>query len=273
MDLTIEVDPGSLVPAHRQVYEGLRDRLAARTVPAGARLPTERELAERLGLSRGTVRSALLRLERDGLIVRRQGRGTFVAEPRIEHDVHLLSGFSREFARRGLRVTSRVLSMRQTPPPAQFRHLLRGDLVVEVRRLRSLDSTPVCLESVWLPADPGNRLLGQDLTDRSIYAALWSLGAGPVSGEEQFSAVVLDDYEATCLGVGTGSAGMLVERTALDATGRCVECTRAVLRADKVVLRAALDVDPDADPAADPAETSPPEELGRPPAPLVRVTP
>ena len=239
-------DETSPIPAYYQVYEALRAKLADGSVPAGAKLPTERALAEHLRISRATLRQALSRLEQDGLIMRRQGNGTFVGEPRIEHDLHQLRGFTSEFTARGRRVESAVLSLRTAPTPARLAVTLgvgrEQDAVVELRRVRSLDGSPMSLETVWLPAHRCGGLLDYDLNNGSLYAALHELGVVPARAEETLMATVLDEYEAAHLDQRPGAASFLIERVTYDAAGDCVECVRTLLRADRFQVRTTLDL-------------------------------
>lgn len=241
----VVVDPASPVPAYYQVYEALKDEISS-SLPPGAKMPTERALAQELGISRTTLRQALDRLERDGLLHRRQGDGTYVAERRIEHDMRFLRGFTSEFASRGARVRSRLLSMRTAPAPARLREVLDVDrspgAVIELRRVRELDGQPVSLETVWLPRDRTAGLLEVDMSDRSLYGALTELGIVPVTGEERLTATVLDHYEASQLEQREGAPAMLVERVARDAEGRCVECVKTLLRADRFAISTRLDL-------------------------------
>ncbi|MFG3699392.1 GntR family transcriptional regulator [Micromonospora sp. NPDC047620] len=243
----VVVDETRPVPAYYQVYEALRQRLGGSDLPPGSRLPTERAMAEQLGVSRATVREALTRLERDGLVNRRQGDGTYVAEPRVEHDMRFLHGFSAELARRGHRVRSKVLAMGTVRPSARLCEVLRvadgPDTVIELRRVRSLDGSPVSLETVWLSADRCAPLLGVDLNDRSLYDSLRAFGIQPVRGHEQLTATILDDFEATCLDQRVGAPAFLVERVTYDAADHPVEYVKSVLRADRFTIRTDLDLE------------------------------
>lgn len=252
---TISIDERSPVPAYYQVYEALRNHLQD-PVPSGlfpgTKLPTERALAARLGVARGTLRQALARLESEGMVFRRQGDGTYVAEPRVEHDMRFLHGFTAEFTSRGKRVHSRVLHMRAITAPPRVRQLLgapdSADNVIELRRVRSLDGSPVSLETVWLSAARCGALLGRELTDNSLYATLSEIGIVPVSGSEHLTATVLDPYEASELDQQPGAAAMLVERVTHDAEGQCIEVVKTLLRADRFSIRTDLDLEVPAHP-------------------------
>lgn len=237
-------DASSPVPAYHQVYSALREQLAAPTVPAGAKLPTERVLAESLGISRATLRQALRRLEDDGVIVRRQGDGTFVAEKDEPERPSDLQGFAAEFAGQG-QVTSRVLRLQIATPPADVAAALGlesdADSAIEVRRVRSLDGAPLSLESVWLSASRCAGLLDVDLTQTSLYAALRALGVQPARAEETVTVTSLDDEAASLLEQVPGAGALLVERLTFDRDDQCVECVRTLLRSDRVAVRTLLE--------------------------------
>jgi GntR family transcriptional regulator len=243
----IAIDHTSPVPAYYQLYESLRTQLGTPRMPAGAKLATERAIAQLLGVGRQTVRQALARLEREGLVVRRQGDGTYISEPRVESTLRSVSGFTSELSARGLRVRSRVLDLRLARPPGPVAQELGvdadGDSTVMLRRTRLLDGIPAALETVWMPVTLCAPLLGVDMTDRSLYATLRDvLGIEPAHARERLTATVLDDFEASELGQRRGDPALLVERTTRDAAGREFETVKSVLRADRFSFRAELDL-------------------------------
>lgn len=247
----IELDLSSPVPAYYQLYEILRGQLGSDQFPSGSKLATERKVAEAMGVSRQTVRQAFRRLEREGLIFRRQGDGTYVSEPRVEGSLRFLKGFTHELTARGLRVRSRVLDLKLvTPPPAvaeSFGLTDAKDGAVMLRRVRSLDGVPVTLETVWLPADLCAPLLTLNMTDRSLYATLRDLlGIEPKRASERLTATQLDEFEARELDQRPGSPALLVERTTTDASERCIESVKTLLRADRFSFTAQLDLERDA---------------------------
>lgn len=246
----VMIDDTSPVPVYYKVYEALRNHLEdniGTTLTPGTKLPTERTIATRLDIARSTLRQALARLEQDGLVHRRQGDGTYVAEPRVEHDMRFLHGFTAEFAARGQRVRSRVLSLKTVTATPRVRETLGVEAgahsVIELRRVRSTDRTPLALETVWLSAARCGQLLQRDLADHSLYAALREIGIVPVSGSEYLTATVLDEYEASLLEQRAGLPAMLVERVTYDADGNCVEVVKSVLRADRFAIRTNLDLE------------------------------
>lgn len=243
----IAIDAESWVPAYYQLEEAFRSRLTGGQLAAGTRLPPERQIAIRLGVSRMTVRRALHGLERDGLLVRRQGDGTYVGQPRLEAGVGFLSGFTAELAGRVQRMTTRVLDLAAVRPDATLRDILGvedgPESVIRLRRVRFLDDVPTTLETSWLPASTCKPILGLNLTDQSLYAVLREVaGVCPRRAAERLTAIVLEEFEAGQLDCPAGSPALLVERTSYDGLDAAMEHVRTLLRADRVALTAQIEV-------------------------------
>ncbi|MGW4794457.1 GntR family transcriptional regulator [Nonomuraea sp. NPDC004297] len=232
-----ELERGTGVPAHVQIERWLLASIAGGELAPGDRLPGERELAGRLGVSRMTLRQALATLERDGLLQRVPGRsgGAFVAEPRIDCDLTGLAGFTEQMRRAHLRAEARVLTAATVPAPAAAAGALGvapGAPVHEVARVRSAGRSPVALERSWFPDLPG--LLGQDLTG-SLYALLATrYDLEPRTAVERLDPVIARPAEAAELGIEPGAPLMLIERTAYAGDGTPVEYALDLFRPDRV---------------------------------------
>src|SRR5919206_3203554 len=171
-------------PVYAQIEEQVAEVIEAGGLRPGDRLPTERELARQLGISRMTLRQALDRLERRGLLVRIVGRGTFVAEPKLERDLRqFIGGLSAQLRRLGLSPSATVLDAREQRPPratALALGLSGEETVYEIDRLRLADGEPLVLERSAFPAAHFPGLLECDL-EGSMYDLLdEQYGARPV---------------------------------------------------------------------------------------------
>jgi GntR family transcriptional regulator len=222
-----------------------RERLLIELGPPGERVGAERELAERLGVSRSTIRAALADLERSGVIRRSRGRGggIFVAERKVERDLTSLAGLPAYLRRQGFESDARVLStatVEADSETAAALGLADGELVLEVVRVRLADREPISLERASFPAErfPG-------LLDRSLGGSLYELleshyGLAPGEAEERIEVVAAGSAEARLLGLRRGAPLLAVARTAWDADGRAFERSHDLFRADRarIVVRA-----------------------------------
>jgi GntR family transcriptional regulator len=204
--------------------------------PTGSKLPTEREMATRSGVSRQTVREAFDELERAGFIVRRQGSGTFVAGRRLEQS--LLGHFSIVHALRssGAEITTTVLSRTLTtalPAIASSLQLEPEAPVLELERLRRVNDQPLMLERTWLPVERLPGIPDAEFSVTGLYEILRErYGIRLVRATESFEPVVLDRKEAKVLEVGVGQPALMLLRTTFDDADVPIESARAILRAD-----------------------------------------
>ena len=201
----------------------------------GDPVPTERDLAERFATSRTTVRKAIAELVADGRLVHTQGRGTFVAEPKLMQ-VRQLTSFSQDLTSEGWRPGSIVLDISEVPADAELAvrlRLVRGAPVHRVERLRTAADEPIAHEVAHLPGPlPG---LAVELARHgSLYTTLReSYGVELAVVEDTVETSVADPPQAALLGCDTGQPLLLIHRTGLDTDGTVVEWTRSVFRGDR----------------------------------------
>lgn len=221
-------------PLYRLVASIIGDLIRAGLLPADDALPAERELAAALGLGRVTVASAYKELMAAGLVERRQGSGTFVADRmgRISEPLWKLSSFSSDMMERGKVPGTKVLDMATGAPTAEEAfHLGLGPdrQVLRLHRLRLADGKALALEKAAIPAD---FLSLDDVDGGSLYAALDRRGHRPVHAMQRLTAVTLDPQAAALLNVETGAPALRIERVSHLADGRCIEFTRSLYRGD-----------------------------------------
>lgn len=237
--------PGPLGGAALAVRDRLRGQIASGELAPGQRLGAERELAQRLAVSRSTVRAALADLERSGAIRRVRGRagGIFVAHRRVERDLTSLAGLPAYLRRQGFESDARVISTATREADGDTATALGvapGELVHEVVRVRLADGEPISLERASFPAArfPG-------LLDHSLSGSLYELLGeryGLVAGEAQERIEVLsaETAEARLLGLAPGAPIVSIVRTAWSADGVAFEHSHDRFRGDRVriVVRA-----------------------------------
>ncbi len=224
-------------PRYREVADALQRRIAEGELGPHDRLESEREIAERFGLSRMTARQAVELLVRRGVVYRRPGSGTYVSPPRVVHSLQRLAGFSEQMRLQGIRPGGRVLEMRSVPPDAAARRALGlgdGDTAWMVRRLRYGDDEPLLLETFWVPQDLCPELAADELAEQSLYAVMRSrYGIEPESAETSLEPGALDAADARHLTARPGSPAILVVRTTRDRRGRAIEFARDLYRGDR----------------------------------------
>ena len=208
--------------------------------PPGAPAPSERDLQERFGVSRMTVRQATEALVAEGLLDRIPGKGTFIARPR--RATTPIGGFTDEMRRRGTVAQSRTLLVRPEiagPSVARALGVGAGDRVVHWRRVRSASDAAICVQDVYL-----NEALVPDFLDDagngglpvSLYRDLTLRGLRPTWVEDAFTPDHLTAEEALHLRCGPGTLAIRQQRRAL-AGDYVVEVSRSVYRADRYTVR------------------------------------
>jgi len=213
----------------RPLYQQVRDDFVQRLVDGrwspGQALPSETELAAEVGVSQGTVRKALDALASENLVVRRQGRGTFVAE----HDeARILFQFFKLVPDIGEPAfpESRVDSVAQEPASSADADRLRlkpGAPVLRIQRVRSLGGRPVVAETVVLPAGLFRGFADGPIPNNLYGSFATRYGITVARAQERLKAVALDATDARALGVPPGTAALLIDRLALGLDGSPVE--------------------------------------------------
>ncbi len=225
---------GATGPRYVRLRKRIEDGIAQGLLAESAPLPAEREIANLTGLSRVTVRRAMEDLVDRGIIVQRQGSGSFVSDgtPRVEQSLSRLTSFSEDMGRRGLEASSEWLGRgihMPSPEEVMVLALAAGDSVARVERLRCANGKPMAIERASLPTD----LLPNPLiVDSSLYEILEKDGNRPVRALQRISAINLDDDDAELLGVDPGTAGLKIARTSYLPNRRVVEFTRSIYRGD-----------------------------------------
>lgn len=210
----------------------------------GDALPSERRLVDELGVSRPTLRQAVDGLVAEGLLERRHGSGTYVAEPRIAVPLTMTS-FTEDMIRRGMKPGGRVLSFRTETAGARIGRRLDlppTEEVLTIRRLRLADGATMAIETLHLPRALMPGLRRDVLEGRSFYDLLRGAGIVIASGTETIEPTVTTPEEAAELDVPVHTPAFLFERVTRDEDGRPLEYVRSLYRGDRYRLE--LDLRP-----------------------------
>ncbi len=227
----------SRVPRYHRIAEALRERIRAGELAAGARLDNQRQLAKSFGVTLMTLRQALELLEREHLITRRHGLGTFVAAPSIDYDILQLRRFAGDLTAKGEHVATRLLGTRFAAPDRRVAEALRlsgGSRVLVLERLRLVDAHPMSLQRSFLPSPLGDEVIRADLALTPLHQVLeFKLGVVITRASETVSAVRLGRREARDLGCRAGEPAFESERVSFGAGGAPVVFDRVFIPGDR----------------------------------------
>jgi GntR family transcriptional regulator len=226
-------------PRYWQVRRAVEKMIEADGLGVGDRLPTEAELEARFVVSRGTVRRAFDDLEREGVVTRQPGRGTFVAERRMPRPLPELTSFSEHLRSLGLTPGATLVSYRKVLDHADgLDHFPRGTRLARVVRVRTANGEPVGIHTLLVPATLAARIgftasALRDSPDLSLYAALEAGGHRIDSAREDLTARALTGREGELLNLPPRSPVLEVIRRTFDERGQPLERVRAVYRGDR----------------------------------------
>jgi len=231
------LDERSPVPLYYQLQEIIRSRIESGQWGPGQQLPPEAELCAEFNLSRGTVRQALADLVREGMLYRRRGKGSFVAAPKIPHDLmKVATGFSEYAAQMiGSELGSKLIEVSVVPATRSMANkfsIREGDDLIEVRKVKLANDQPYFLATSYVPRSlcPGLELADHSGSLFRLLQQRYGIRVSRIDG--WFEPILANEYEATLLQVPKGSPAMLYERIRYTADGRAVMLSKHVIRGD-----------------------------------------
>lgn len=225
------------MPRYHQIAQTLRERIATSGQGPGERLDNQRSLAREFGVTLMTLRHALDLLERDGLIARRHGLGTFVARPAIDYDILQLRAFAGDLSALGEDVATRFLRSHFAAADRRVAEALGLPEQAEVfvlERLRLVDGEPVSFQASYLPAALGREVSRADLAVTPLRQALtFRLCLEITAARETVSAVPLDRRAARELGCRPGVAAFRSDRVSVGPDGTPIVYDRVFIPGDR----------------------------------------
>ena len=235
-------------PLYQQIKGLILQSLQAGEWKPGEAIPSEMELAARFRVSQGTVRKAIDELAADNLVVRRQGKGTFVAthaEQHVQYRFLRLLPDTGDASEEGPAQRSIIdcKRLRASADVARALQLRTGDAVLQARRVLAFAGTPTILEDIWLPGQAFKGLTAQQMASYPgpTYAMFEiDFGVRMVRAEEKLRAVLPDTAQARLLGVDCATPLLSVERIAYTYNDVPMELRRGLYRTDTHHYRNAL---------------------------------
>jgi GntR family transcriptional regulator len=232
------------LPRYYQLREIIRERIISGQWAEDFEIPSERVLSEQYGLSRMTVRQSLSDLVKEGLLYRKQGKGTYVARPKITQQLMKLTGFTQDITSRAQRPGTKVLKAEMCPADQKVAEALRineGQPVFRLKRLRLADNEPLAVETSVINFIGCEKLLEDDLENNSLYQLLEEkYGLPPVLADQELEAGLAREDEARLLKIEIGSPVLLTYRVTYIERSHPIEVAKSVYRGDKYKFFARL---------------------------------
>ena len=241
-----KIDKGLPVPYYYQIVQILREAIQDLDVSPGTanlEFPSETELSEYFQVNRGTIRHALQLLEREGLIYREKGRGTFLRRRRVELDLTTLCSTTEDLKARGWAPDSRLLSLEKISPSLHIQRYLElpaEGMVWLIYRLRLADGEPISLQWSYIPVELAPDLDQEDLSSSLYYILKNTYGHELKSGDQTIRTRPATIDEAGLLEIEEGAPLFEISRITYDQNQRPVEHLDSLWRGDRYDLQVRL---------------------------------
>ena len=234
-----ELNLSSEVPLYYQLMTLIKEYIISGVLKENDLLPSESELCEQFSISRTTARQAFTALEKEGLVTRLRGKGTFVSKPKLRRSLNSLYSFSGQMNQLGLLADSEILSFEITElTPDLFKQFKfkKGEesQVYKIVRRRSANGEPLMMETVFIPVKffPG---LNKDMLQNvSLYKTIEEkAGIKPFKAIETYDAATIDKTQAKLLHCTPGTCAFFVTRVSQEESGRIFELALLLVRGDR----------------------------------------
>ncbi|UDF16113.1 GntR family transcriptional regulator [Bacillus pumilus] len=233
------IDKQSPIPMYHQIMENLKKQIEDGTLAPDTLIPSEREYAERFGISRMTVRQALSNLVNEGYLYRLKGKGTFVSRKKFEQPLQGLTSFTEDMRQRGLKASSQLIDFTKTVCPDHLLPVLQlsnGDDIFELKRIRLANDEPMAIETSYIPEAFAGDLTREHLTG-SIYEYIETqTGLTIAHAKQELEANVASNEEAHVLSISTGDPVLSIARTTYFQNDIPFEYVLSVYRGDRYKL-------------------------------------
>lgn len=238
--LKAELTDDGNIPLYSQLINVVKRYISAGLLVPGDLLPSETKMIKNFGVSRSTVRQAMGALEDEGLVIRKRGRGTFVAEPEMKRKTENIWSFTSEVRAMGKQPSSTLISFELITPTLDIvskLDLARADVkVYKFTRIRRVDGEPLMLETSYYPEYVYPGLTREQVEAHSMYSLLYEAGIVPGTAEDSYEVVRLSREDAELLQCKRSNIGFFHQRRCETDGGEVFEFTQSLIRGDRVRL-------------------------------------
>lgn len=238
------LDKSDSIPLYIQIRNAIHEDIVKKVLTPGEKLPSEDELAARFGVSRMTLRQGISDLIDEGLIYRRHGVGTFVAQPPVDRDHTYLSNLVQAAREEGTDLVVRLLDANVIPAKLKVARSLgleEGELVVRVKTLRFTADLPITMHDTYTPYKMFPQLLQEDLETLHLWDIFEASGYRVKRAIQKVEAREADEEIARLLEMDEGAPILYKERTVYLDDGSPVEFSYCYNRGDRYRLTVVLD--------------------------------
>lgn len=235
----------SAVPMHYQIMDIIKRQITAEILKPGEMIPSESQLCAQYNVSRTTVRQALNQLVEENLLIRRRGKGSFVADKKLHRNINHLYSFSEDMNALGINPTSKILEKEIGPASAEIMEALAlsssNNKVFKIKRVRLANNDPILLETTYIPAYLCPHIMQEDLSAVSLYSILVNrYQLHFYKATETYEAVKIDQQSAVHLNAKPQASAFKIKRIAYLDTGIPFELTYSITRGDKCIFKIEL---------------------------------
>ena len=235
----MEISRNTFEPLYYQIREDIREKINSNEYPPNSMIPSEAELCEHYGVSRVTVRRAILDLVQEGLLNRGKGKGTFVSENYGLTTMNGVQSFSQELLGLNMRPSAKLLSCKIRNADLALRKTMGlndGDKVATISRLRLVNNEPCMVEVMNFPYSLVPGIEKEDL-EQSIYCLLkGKYQQEVVTAKDILEPIIIGEYESNLLELTMPSAGLRTNRVGCDANSRVIEYSTHIIPGKKCTL-------------------------------------
>lgn len=231
------LNTASIIPLYQQLKDIIMNDIEDGNLKPGEQIMTEKEFSEKYQVSRITIRKALAELVEEGILAKRQGKGTFVQQKKITEFLNEAGSFTDLCARNDKKAGSRVLKLQLEPATeldVEELKVEKGEKVIHIERLRMANESPIMVENLYFPYKY-NGILNEDLENSSLYRILeekYHVKSG--DSRMEFEITMSSSSVAQLLQVNSGAPLFLVKELVLDKEGNPLHRTKSYLRGDQV---------------------------------------
>lgn len=235
----MELSRNTFEPLYYQIRENIREKINSNEYPANSMIPSEAELCEHYGVSRVTVRRAVLDLVQEGLLTRGKGKGTFVSENYGLTHMNGLQSFTQELLGLNMRPSAKLLSCRIRVADQSLRNIMdlrEGEKIATISRLRLVNGEPCMVEVMNFPYALVSGIEKDNLEDSIYHLLKGKYQQEVVSAKDIMEPIIIGEYESGLLELKAPSAGLRTNRVGYDAEHRVIEYSTHIIPGKKCTL-------------------------------------